>query len=118
MENNLTPFNLNMLLGTCFAVFSVLIGNKITTTELRDFILIVTLAILATTSIIEQWFSNSSMVSTCLIGFSVGFVADDVYLNLKATLPKFIKTLIQDIFEGVKMKVKVFLGLDKDKGGS
>lgn len=107
--------NINIIGGVCFALFAVLVGTRITTTGIRDYIFIVTIATLGAASVIEHWFINSSIITSCLIGFSIGFLADDVYLNLKATMPQFIKDVINDIMIGVKSKIKSVLGVKDDK---
>lgn len=105
--------NTNMLGGVGFAFFAVIVGTRLTVTGLRDYIFILTIAVLGTAGILERWFSDSSFVTNCLIGFAVGFLADDVYLNLKATIPDFIKDILNDILNGIKDRIKKLFGLDK-----
>lgn len=104
--------NANILGGVGFALFAVLVGTRVTVTGLRDYIFILTIAVLGTASVIEHWFLDNSFITSCLIGFSIGFLADDIYLNLKATLPEFIKDILSDILNGVKEKIKKFLGIN------
>lgn len=104
--------NTNILGGVCFALFAVLVGTRINVTGFRDYIFILTIAVLGTASVIEYWFLDSSFITSCLIGFSMGFLADDIYLNLKATLPEFIKDILSDILGGIKEKIKKFLGIN------
>lgn len=105
--------NTNILGGVGFAVFAVLVGTRVTVTGLRDYIFILTIAVLGTASVIEHWFLNSSFITSCLIGFSIGFLSDDIYLNLKATIPDFIKDILSDILNGIKEKLKKFLGINQ-----
>lgn len=100
--------NNNILGGVGFALFAVLVGTRVTVTGLRDYIFILTIAVLGTASVIEHWFLNNSFITSCLIGFSIGFLADDIYLNLKATVPEFIKDIMSDILNGIKEKIKKF----------
>lgn len=104
--------NANILGGVGFALFAVLVGTRVTVTGLRDYIFILTIAVLGTVSVIEHWFLDNSFITSCLIGFSIGFLADDVYLNLKATIPEFIKDILSDILNGIKEKIKKFLGIN------
>ena len=104
--------NTNILGGVGFALFAVLVGTRVTVTGLRDYIFILTIAVLGTASVIEHWFLDNSFITSCLIGFSIGFLADDIYLNLKATMPEFIKDILSDILNGVKEKIKKFLGIN------
>ena len=104
--------NTNILGGVGFALFAVLVGTRVTVTGLRDYIFILTIAILGTASVIEHWFLDNSFITSCLIGFSIGFLADDIYLNLKATMPEFIKDILSDILNGIKEKIKKFLGIN------
>lgn len=103
--------NANILGGVGFALFAVLVGTRVTVTGLRDYIFILTIAVLGTASVIEHWFLDNSFITSCLIGFSIGFLADDIYLNLKATMPEFIKDILSDILNGIKEKIKKFLGI-------
>ena len=104
--------NTNILGGVGFALFAVLVGTRVTVTGLRDYIFILTIAVLGTASVIEHWFLDNSFITSCLIGFSIGFLADDIYLNLKATMPEFIKAILSDILNGIKEKIKKFLGIN------
>lgn len=108
----LKVINANVLGGVGFALFAVLVGTRVTVTGLRDYIFILTIAVLGTASVIEHWFLDNSFITSCLIGFSIGFLADDIYLNLKATMPEFIKDILRDILNGIKEKIKRFLGID------
>lgn len=108
----LKVINANVLGGVGFALFAVLVGTRVTVTGLRDYIFILTIAVLGTASVIEHWFLDNSFITSCLIGFSIGFLADDIYLNLKATMPEFIKDILSDILNGIKEKIKIFLGID------
>lgn len=103
--------NTNILGGVGFALFAVLVGTRVTATGLRDYIFILTIAVLGTASVIEHWFLDNSFITSCLIGFSIGFLADDIYLNLKATIPEFIKDIVSDILTGIKEKLKKLLGI-------
>lgn len=108
----LQHININLLGGVGFALFAVLVGTRVTETGLRDYIFILTIAVLGTASVLEQWFLHKSFTTNCLIGFSIGFLADDVYLNIKATMPDFVKTVITDTFTAARKKVNKFLGID------
>lgn len=100
--------NANLLGGIGFALLAVLVGTKVTETGIRDYILILTIAVLSSASVIEHWFMDSSFITSCLTGFSIGFLADDVYLNIKATIPEFVKDIINDVFTGIKERIKRF----------
>lgn len=102
--------HINILGGVGFAMFAVLVGTKITETGIRDYVCILTIAVLATASIIEHWFMDNSLITSCLIGFSIGFLADDVFMNLKATIPDFIKEILQDVFASIKARLHKLLG--------
>lgn len=105
--------NINILGGVGFALFAVLLGTKLKDIGLRDYILVLTFALLGTAGIIERWFLSSSFITSCLVGFAIGFIADDVYLNLRATLPEVIKTLLIDLLQTMKDKLLYFIGKDK-----
>lgn len=105
--------NNNILGGVGFALFAVVVGTRLAITGLRDYICILTIAVLGTASVIEHWFLDNSFITSCLIGFSIGFLADDVYLNLKATMPEFIKDILSDILGGLKDKIKQLFGIDR-----
>lgn len=114
MEQILTLTETNILGGVCFALFAVLVGTKITDVGLRDYIFILTIAVLGTASVIEHWFLDDSFITSCLMGFSIGFLADDVYLNLKATVPDFVKQILNDVLHSIKVRVGRILGRDDD----
>lgn len=109
MEQLLPQINANVLGGVIFALWAVLIGTKITVTGLRDYIFIITIAVLGTAAVIEQWFLDNSFITSCLIGFSIGFLADDVYMNLKATVPEFVKDILDDVLQAVKDWIRKIL---------
>lgn len=94
--------NVNILSGIAFALFAVLVGTRVKEVGVRNYIFILTIALLGTANIIEHWFLDSSFTTTCLVGFAVGYLADDVYLNLKATIPEFVKHIINDVLQWIK----------------
>lgn len=104
--------NSNILGGIGFALFAVLVGTRVTVIGLRDYILILTIALLGTANVIEHWFMDSHLTTSCLVGFAIGFLADDVYLNIKATVPDFVKEIMTDFFQVIKTKLKKLLGID------
>lgn len=108
--NDLTNLHTNILGGIGLALFAVLVGTKMTRVGFRDYLLIVVLAVLGTASAIEHWFLESAFSTACLVGFSVGFLADDVYMNVKATVPDFIKEMVGDVMNGIKQRVKALFG--------
>ena len=112
MMELLKVINTNVLGGVGFALFAVLVGTRVTITGLRDYIFILTIAVLGTASVVEHWFLDNSFITSCLIGFAIGFLADDIYLNLKATMPEFIKDILHDILDGLKNRIKKFLGIE------
>lgn len=101
----------NILGGVGFALLAVVLDTRLTITGVRDYIVIVTIAILGAASVIERWFLDSSFITSCLLGFSIGILADDVYINLKTAMPDFIKEIVSDVSTSIKNKVRKFLGL-------
>lgn len=108
----LTLIETNILGGVSFSLFAVLVGTKVSDVGVRDYIFILTIAVLVTANVLEYWFANSSFVSSCMIGFAIGFLSDDVYLNLKETTPLFVKQIINDVLQGIKDWVHKKVGRD------
>lgn len=102
--------NINIVSGVVLAVFAVLVGAKEPTVSLRDYTLILTTAVLSSAGVIERWFEDSSITTSCIVGFSIGFISDDIYLNLKTATPKFIRDVVNDVLTSVEEKIKKFLG--------
>lgn len=108
--NVLMNLHTNILGGIGLALFAVLVGTNVTRIGFRDYLLIVVLAVLGTASAVEHWFLDSALSTACLVGFSVGFLADDVYMNVKATMPDFIKEMLSDVMNGIKQRIKALSG--------
>ena len=102
--------DVNTIGGVGFAVFAIVVGAKLTI-GVRDYIFILIATVLSTISVIEHLPAGSSLTTSCIVGFSLGLIADDLYLNLKTALPEFIRDTIYEILNGVKHKIKKFLGL-------
>ena len=108
MEQILPLIEVNVLGGVGFALFAVIVGTRLVDVGVRDYICILTIAILGAANIIERWFTDGSFITSCLIGFSIGFLADDVYINLKSTMPAFIKDVLSDTLDSLKDKITKF----------
>lgn len=102
--------NENIIGGVAFALFAVLVGTRPTVVGCRDYIYILVMAVLGSANIIEHWFLHTSFLTSCLIGFCVGFLADDIYLNLKATIPDFVKQIVDDVLQSIKDWIRRVIG--------
>lgn len=107
------PIDYGMLGGVALAVFAVFMDARSSANGVRDYILVTTATILAALVILETWFKDSSVATCCAVGFFVGFMMDDVYTNLRTTVPNFVKGTLSDIFYGIRLKIRRFLGLYK-----
>lgn len=107
----LNGIHTNLAAGVGFAFFAVLVGTRWSEIGLRDYIIIMVLALLSTAFAIERWFSDGTVVTCSFIGFGIGYLADDVYININATLPDVIKGIIGDGTEWLHNKVRQVLGL-------
>lgn len=102
----------NILGGVGFAILSVIIGTNIFRTGIKDYILILIIAILGTASIIETWFLDKSFITSCLIGFSIGLLVDDIYLNIRDTAEEHMRGIIDATMDGIKERIRRFIGGD------
>lgn len=106
--------NINIVCGVVSAVFAVLVDTRLAATGLRDYLAILSIAILATATVIEHWFLSNTVITSCTVGFCIGFLADDVYRNLKTTMPEFVKQIVDDVLHWAKNWVKRILGAKTD----
>ena len=107
----LNGINLNFAGGVGFAFFAVLVGTRWSEVGLRDYAIIMVLALLSTAFVIERWFSDGTVITCSLVGFAIGYLADDVYININATLPEFTKKIIGDAADGAHNWIRKVLGL-------
>lgn len=101
----------NIIGGVGFAVLAVLIDAKPTKVGVRNYLTVIILAALCSATIIEQWLLGNSFLKSCVVGLGVGIIIDDVYLNLKATLPELTKKAIETVFDGVLAWLRKLVGL-------
>ena len=85
----------NVLAGAIGAAVRVLLGTRLASVGLRDYLLIFISAVLAAASVADLWMRGSS------IALSAG-LADDVVMNLNATLPDFIKDTVRDVLDWLR----------------
>ena len=107
----LNGIHTNFAAGVGFAFFAVLVGTRWSEVGFRDYIIIMVLALLSTAFAIERWFSDGTVVTCSFIGFGIGYLADDVYININTTLPEFTKKIIGDAADGAHNWIRKILGL-------
>lgn len=98
-----------LIWGVAVAFFTFIVDTPLRQIGCRNFILTGVVTVLATAFIIECWFIESTTTTKCLIGFSVGFLADDVFTNIKVATPEFIKGVVVDIGKAIHDKIRKFL---------
>lgn len=103
--------NPNIICSVGFSILAAVVGTQPTVIGIRDYIFILIGAALSTAWLIEHWFLDKSILTCCLIGYYVGFLAKDVYLNLKATIPDFIKDILVDILTWIKDRIRKFFNM-------
>lgn len=101
----------NILGGIGCCLVAIFIGTRLSEVGLRNYALIIAIGVLSTGTIIEHWFLNSSFFTSCLVGFGFGLIADDVYKNIRDTMPDFIKDLFSEITQGGKDKLRSLFNL-------
>lgn len=94
--------NQNVVGGMACALFAVIVGTRPQKVGWRDYALIVAAAIIATAAVIDYWFLNRGFFIACAIGFTIGYLADDVVLNLNATVPEFVSGSLKDILDWLR----------------
>ena len=97
------------------ALISVLVGTDYKLCTKRDYLAICFLSVLAAIAIVDSVVTNKTIATVTFIGACVGFFMDDIYLNLKAATPDFIKNIIEMILNGIQEKLKKFFNKDEDK---
>ena len=93
-----------------FALLAVIIGTRHAEVGWRDYLLIIIGACLAAGAVAENWLQNAAFVLSCLIGFCIGYLADDVLMALNAALPDFVREILRDVSQGIKAKIKKWFG--------
>ena len=102
MNEHILNIHLNIWGAVAFALLAVVIGTRVRDVGVRNYLFILISASLGSASVVEQWFFQSSFLTCCLIGFGFGYLADDVLMNLNATLPEFIKTAVNDFLDWLR----------------
>lgn len=92
----------NVLGGMACAMLAVLIGTHPAQVGWRNYALIVLASLLTTAAVIDYWFLHKGFFISCLIGFAIGYLADDVIVNLNATVPDFVKNSLADVFDWLR----------------
>ena len=92
----------NLYGGIACALTAVILGTRPHSVGWRDYGLIVIAALLTTASVIDYWFIRPGLFVCCLIGFAIGYLADDVVTTLNATMPRFIRQAVRDILDWLR----------------
>lgn len=99
----IADIHINIVAGTASAVFAVLVGTSVSQVGLRNYIMILTAAVLCSFAVVEYLFVPDGKLSlSCLTGFCIGWVADDVLMTLNAAIPPLIRDIANDAAEGIK----------------
>lgn len=107
--------NLNTLVGITSAALAVIVGVKIKDIGLRLYILVMITAILATAAVIESWFTHSTLIKSATVGWVIGYITDDILLTVNTLMPTFVKDLLSEILDGIKIKIERWLGIDNNR---
>ena len=92
----------NIIGGAACAAFAVATGTRLNRVGWRNYSLIMAAAILTAAALVDWEIGRRGFFASCLVGFAVGYLADDVVLNLNATLPEFIRGITRDILNWVR----------------
>ena len=96
------------------ALISVLVGTDYKLCTKRDYLAICFLSVLAGIVAADTILTSKTVATTTFVGACVGFFMDDIYLNLKAATPNFIKSIIETILDGLQEKIKKAFGKKED----
>lgn len=103
----------NVLAGAIGAAVGVLLGTRLASVGLRDYLLIFISAVLAGASVADLWMRGSSIALSAGLGLFIGILADDVVMNLNATLPDFIKDTVRDVLDWLREWLRRLLNGEK-----
>lgn len=109
--NDVLPYVLphkNLIGAVVCALFSVLLNTRFSQVGWRDYVLIVVSALIAT-AVVDYWFLQRGFFFACAIGFVIGYLADDVILNLNATVPSFVSGSLNDILDWLRQWLRRLL---------
>ena len=96
---------INVAVAMLAAMSAVVIGVNIRELGVRVYTLVLITAMVVSSAVIDTWFITDSLVKCAAIGWFIGYVTDDFLLTLNAIMPKFIREIINKIFNGIKNKI-------------
>ena len=96
---------INVAVAMLAAMSAVVIGVNIRELGVRGYTLVLITAMVVSSAVIDTWFITDSLVKCAAIGWFIGYVTDDFLLTLNAIMPKFIREIINKIFNGIKNKI-------------
>ena len=96
---------INVAVAMLAAMGAVAIGVNIRELGVRVYTLVLITAMVVSSAVIDTWFITDSLVKCAAIGWFIGYVTDDFLLTLNAIMPKFIREIINKIFNGIKNKI-------------
>ena len=96
---------INVAVAMLAAMSAVAIGVNIRELGVRVYTLVLITAMVVSSAVIDTWFITDSLVKCAAIGWFIGYVTDDFLLTLNAIMPKFIREIINKIFNGIKNKI-------------
>lgn len=103
----------NTAIGLVCAMFSMLLKTELKCVGLRNYIFIFVLNLFVTGLVIELFLQGSLWWWCGLAGLMIGWVIEDLYLNLETMLPELISGTIKDVAHGIRETINLKLGLKK-----
>lgn len=95
----------NAITGMVASALAVIVGTKFKEIGIRMFVVFLITAMLISASVIETWFSDSTIIKSATVGWVIGYATDDVMLTLNAMLPEFVHSTLGTIANGIKCKI-------------
>lgn len=96
---------INVAVAMLAAMSAIVIGVNIRELGVRVYTLVLITAMVISSAVIDTWFIKDSLVKCAAIGWFIGYVTDDFLLTLNAIMPKFIREIVNKIFNGIKNKI-------------
>lgn len=106
----LSQLGSNAITGMIASALAVIIGTKFKEIGIRMLVVFIITAMLISASVIETWFSDSTIIKSATVGWVIGYVTDDIMLTINVMLPEFVHSTLDAISSGIKCKIDKWFG--------
>lgn len=92
----------NVFAGAVSALVAVAVGTRVRDVGWRNYLLVAVSAALAAAALVERYLLGGTLFQSCITGWVIGYLADDVVMTANSIVPEFVRTIAGDTLAGIR----------------